>query len=268
MVTSTGSGLAVPDWPLSYGTLFPPMVGGIFYEHGHRMVAAFVGLLMLSLTIWLWMAEKRRWVRYLALGAFLAVVIQGLLGGITVLFFLPTSLSVSHGILAQTFFILTLFIAYSQSLERTSKGDREPVKPRILKLTLCLSLFVYLQLVIGAILRHTGSGLVIPDLMSTNGIHFIHRLGGIVIAIWAGVLTLSSLKYYRRNRQVMSLIYLFDTAIVIQFLLGILTVLTQKSPILTSFHVMMGAAVLGLSVLLFLRMAPLSYEETKRLLFT
>src|SRR5213079_182823 len=90
MVTSTGSGLAVPDWPLSYGRLMPPMVGGIFYEHGHRMVATTVGLLTIGLVIWLTRREPRAWVRRLGWAALAAVVAQGVLGGLTVIFLLPT----------------------------------------------------------------------------------------------------------------------------------------------------------------------------------
>src|SRR3989338_894934 len=98
MVTSTGSGLAVPDWPLSYGMLFPPIVGGVFYEHGHRMVATIVGLLMLILAVALGFCEKRRWLRNLGFAAVGAVILQGVLGGITVLFFLPRPVSITHGI--------------------------------------------------------------------------------------------------------------------------------------------------------------------------
>src|SRR3989338_1699841 len=83
MVTSTGSGLSVPDWPLSYGMLFPPMVGGVFYEHGHRMVATLVGFLTLCLAVMLGVAEERRWVRALGFLALAAVVLQGVLGGLT-----------------------------------------------------------------------------------------------------------------------------------------------------------------------------------------
>src|SRR5688572_32903949 len=86
LVTSTGSGLAVPDWPLSYGMLMPPMVGGVFYEHGHRMAASFVGFLTLVLALGTWRTEGRRGVRRLAWLALLAVIAQGLLGGLTVLF--------------------------------------------------------------------------------------------------------------------------------------------------------------------------------------
>ena len=96
LVTSTGSGLAVPDWPLSYGMLMPPMVGGVFYEHGHRMIATAVGFLTVILAIWTWRVENRLWVKRLAGIALAAVVLQGLLGGLTVIFLLPTPVSVSH----------------------------------------------------------------------------------------------------------------------------------------------------------------------------
>ncbi|MCK5571359.1 MAG: COX15/CtaA family protein, partial [Bacteroidetes bacterium] len=89
LVTGTGSGLAVPDWPLSYGKVMPPMTGGILYEHGHRMVATFVGLLTIVLAVWVWRKERRPWVRMLAAVALGAVVVQGVVGGITVLFLLP-----------------------------------------------------------------------------------------------------------------------------------------------------------------------------------
>src|SRR6202166_872841 len=89
LVTSNDAGLSVPDWPLSYGSLTPPMVGGIFYEHGHRVIASFVGLLSIVLAVWLWRVEPRRWVRRLGWAALGAVVAQGLLSGLTVLFFLP-----------------------------------------------------------------------------------------------------------------------------------------------------------------------------------
>src|SRR2546423_6762019 len=111
LVTSTESGLSVPDWPLSYGKVMPPMVGGVFYEHGHRMVATTVGILTVVLAIWLARREPRRWVRRLGLLAVAAVVAQGVLGGLTVIFLLPTAVSVAHACLAQTFFCLTVAIA-------------------------------------------------------------------------------------------------------------------------------------------------------------
>src|SRR5580700_11004773 len=89
LVTSNDAGLSVPDWPLSYGSFLPPMVGGIFWEHGHRMIATFVGILTIVLAVWLWRSEPRPWVRRLGLGALGLIVAQGVLGGLTVRFYLP-----------------------------------------------------------------------------------------------------------------------------------------------------------------------------------
>ena len=116
MVTSTDSGLAVPDWPNTYGQFmfsFPleKMVGGIFYEHGHRMIASTVGFLTIILAIWTWKVEPRRWVRWLGVAALGAVILQGLLGGITVLLLLPAPISIGHAGLAQLFFCLTISLA-------------------------------------------------------------------------------------------------------------------------------------------------------------
>src|SRR5438552_5298352 len=93
LVTSTDAGLSVPDWPTSYGWnmfTFPPSkwVGGIFYEHGHRLIASTVGFLTIVLAGWLWRADPRWWMRRLGVAALAAVVLQGLLGGCTVRYFL------------------------------------------------------------------------------------------------------------------------------------------------------------------------------------
>src|ERR1700745_3689359 len=92
LLTSTDSGLSVPDWPTSYGWnmfTFPPSkwVGGIFYEHGHRLIASTVGFLTIVLAAWLWLADERRWMKRLGAAALGAVILQGVLGGVTVLFF-------------------------------------------------------------------------------------------------------------------------------------------------------------------------------------
>ncbi|HXH28595.1 MAG TPA: COX15/CtaA family protein, partial [Candidatus Polarisedimenticolia bacterium] len=111
LVTSTGSGLAVPDWPLSFGRFFPPMRGGVLFEHGHRMVAASVGLLTIVLALWFQRRERRSWVRRLAWTALGLVIAQGILGGITVLLRLPASVSVAHACLAQAFFCVVVTLA-------------------------------------------------------------------------------------------------------------------------------------------------------------
>src|SRR5688500_11679381 len=115
MVTSTGSGLAVPDWPLSYGMLMPPMVAGIFYEHGHRMIATTVGFLTIIQAIWLQRREPKRFVRILGWAALGAVITQGLRGGLTVIFLLPTVVSVSYAALAEVFFCISISSAFFTS---------------------------------------------------------------------------------------------------------------------------------------------------------
>src|SRR5436190_22562653 len=91
LVTSRDAGLSVTDWPLSYGKLMPPMEGGILYEHSHRMVATLVGLLTVILAIWMRRAESRRWKRYWGLIAVVAVIVQGVLGGLTVLYLMAAA---------------------------------------------------------------------------------------------------------------------------------------------------------------------------------
>src|SRR3954447_15343654 len=111
LVTSNDAGLATPDWPLSNGQFFPRMVGNLFWEHGHRMVATTVGLLTIVLTIYLLRKEQRRWVRRLAVFALLAVIAQGLLGGLTVKLMLPLAVSAAHATLAHLFFCTVVGLA-------------------------------------------------------------------------------------------------------------------------------------------------------------
>ncbi len=112
LVTSHEAGLAVPDWPLSYGQLMPPMVGNVFWEHGHRMIAGTVGMLTLILAVAIQRAEERVWLKKLGWIAFGAVVAQAVLGGLTVRLMLPDAISILHACLAQTFFCLILSITY------------------------------------------------------------------------------------------------------------------------------------------------------------
>ena len=165
LVTSTGSGLAVPDWPLSYGMVFPPMVGGIFYEHGHRIVASLVGLLTVILAVWAWRKDVRTWVGVLGLAALAAVIVEGLLGGLAVLFLLPTSVSVTHACLAQTFFCLIVVLAIVTSRSWMTPGSAltEAARVPVRWVAVFAAGVVYLQLVLGALVRHTESGLAIPD---------------------------------------------------------------------------------------------------------
>jgi cytochrome c oxidase assembly protein subunit 15 len=163
LVTSNDAGLSVPDWPLSYGSLTPPMVGGIFYEHGHRMIASFVGLLSIVLAVWLWRVEPRRWVRWLGWAALGAVIAQGLLGGLTVLFFLPAPISSAHATLAQLFFATVASIALFTSAwwEREGVPQLSDVRsPSIHSLGAATVGAVLVQLMLGAAFRHKAFGIV------------------------------------------------------------------------------------------------------------
>ena len=116
LVTSHDAGLSVPDWPTSYGWnmfTFPPSmwVANIFYEHGHRLIASTVGSLTIILAMWLWLADPRPWLRWFGVAALGAIIAQGVLGGLTVLLFLPAPVSTAHAGLAEIFFCMTVAIA-------------------------------------------------------------------------------------------------------------------------------------------------------------
>jgi cytochrome c oxidase assembly protein subunit 15 len=267
LVTSTDSGLSVPDWPLSYGRVFPPMVGGVFYEHGHRMVAATVGLLTIVLTVWLWKSESRRWLRGLGLAALLAVVAQGTLGGITVLFQLPTPVSVAHAGLAQIFFCLIVSIAVFTSKEWSQSTVRREDRrnPSLRKMTALVTGAVYGQILLGAWMRHTKSGLAIPDFPLSFGrvvppeftrpvlINFAHRCWALVVAaliLWTGV---RILRTYREETSLHGPASALLGGVFLQILLGAETVWSGRDVIPTTLHVACGAFILAASVVLTLR---------------
>lgn len=166
LVTSNDAGLSVPDWPLSYGSLLPPMVGGIFYEHGHRMVAATLGILSVVLGVWLWRVETRRWLRWLGVAAIGAVIAQGILGGITVLFFLPPAVSAAHATLAQIFFCTVVSIAFFTSAwwSRQSGGVADAGKTGVHLLAVATVCATLVQLILGAAFRHNAFS-IIPHLV-------------------------------------------------------------------------------------------------------
>ncbi|OLD74536.1 MAG: hypothetical protein AUI33_06225, partial [Ignavibacteria bacterium 13_1_40CM_2_61_4] len=292
LVTSTESGLSVPDWPNTYGRFmfaFPPdqMVGGILYEHSHRLIASFVGLLTLILAIWVWRREDRRWVRMLGLAAILMVIAQGVLGGLTVLFLLPTAISVSHAMLAQTFFILIASIALFTSpwWRDEHRVPQEKGVPVVL-LSLAAASAVYVQLVLGALMRHTHSGLAVPDFPFAYGqiipslspeavgrynqyliasgiriaaddpvtspqiiIHMLHRIWALVVCI---PVVWTSLRL-RKYKQLSRLGYALTGLLIVQIALGALAVLTGKSVLMTTAHVAAGALLLVCAVLAALR---------------
>lgn len=266
LVTSTGSGLAVPDWPLAFGQVFPRMEGGVLFEHGHRLVAAGVGLLTIALVVWLWRREPRAWVRGLGAAALAVVVLQGVLGGVTVLLRLPLVVSVFHAGLAPLFFCLTVTLALVTG-PRWTTGTRAVPGRSPHPLCAAATVALYLQVLLGAVMRHMGAGLAIPDFPLALGrvippldsvpvaVHFAHRVGAVVAAV--GVLWIVG-RILRRHRAIPGLVgpaCLAAGLLGLQIGLGALTIWTVKAVIPTTAHVAGGAALLGTLLVLTLRTA-------------
>src|SRR5687767_2281718 len=254
LVTSTESGLSVPDWPLSYGKLMPPMVGGVFYEHGHRMVATAVGVLTVILAIWLGRSERRRSVRGLGWIAVAAVIAQGVLGGLTVLFLLPTPVSVAHACVAQAFFCLVVAIAVVTS-PRWQPAARRLYGPS--RLAAWTAGAVFVQLVLGAVMRHTKAGLAIPDFPLSLGrvvpplesfpvaIAFAHRAWALVVAVLAVASAASAARAGLKRTG-----FFLGSLVLLQIALGAATVLSGKAVAITTAHVATGALLLGTAIAL------------------
>ena len=273
LVTSTGSGLSVPDWPNSYGWFmftFPVenWVGGIFYEHSHRLIASTVGFLILILAVWLWRAEPRPWVRKLGFIALGAVITQGMLGGITVLWYLPDPVSIAHASLAQIVFCLASTIAlvtssgWRRRYARRAPAPDDRVLQRVAIATLAI---VYTQIVIGATMRHTDAGLAIPDFPWMFGhlipdrwdpkiaVHFAHRVGALVVTMAILATTGHVFAHHRRRAELLRPSIALLVLVALQVTLGALTVLSGKQYIINSMHVVTGAGVLVTTLVLTLR---------------
>ncbi len=265
LVTSTGSGLAVPDWPLSFGRVFPRMEGGVLYEHGHRLVASAIGLLTIGLVILARYREPRAWVRRLAWIALGTVILQGVLGGTTVLLRLPDAVSVAHAGLAQLFFALTVAFAVVTS-PRWGEAPASPGPDAALTrtLTVAAAASVYVQILLGAIVRHTGAGLAIPDWPLSFGRlvpefgsslvawHYLHRWFALVptaLIAWTAARILRRHPDPWLTRPALALLAL----VALQIALGALTIWKQKAVTPTTAHVATGALVFVTSVLLALR---------------
>lgn len=269
LVTSNGAGLSVPDWPTTYGWnlfTFPPSmwVANIFYEHGHRLIASAVGFLTVLLVIWLWLSDAAPWVRRTGAAALSAVIAQGILGGVTVLFFLPPAVSTAHAALAEIFFCVIVSLALF-----TSPGWNEPhatVDDRRLRgWATATTLVIYAQILIGATMRHTGAGLAIPDFPWMFGhvipdrwsqavaIHFAHRLGAIAVVIATASLAAHIWRHHASRPQLAVPAVLLLLLVLAQLTFGALNVLSGLRPWVNSAHVVVGALVLTTSLVVTLR---------------
>tara|TARA_Y100001978_G_scaffold27602_1_gene23559 strand:- start:6668 stop:7636 length:969 start_codon:yes stop_codon:yes gene_type:complete len=288
LIKSTEAGLSVPDWPTTFGQnmfLFPysSMVGGIFYEHSHRLIASLVGFCILLNTILIQFSNFYKFVKIISIISLCAVITQGILGGLTVLYFLPAWLSASHGTLGQTTFCLTIVLAIITSPKWT-KENSSKLNYKIKRLSFISVALVWFQLIIGAVVRHTESALVALDFPKINNawipslkddaiekinyerfvqnfefilnlepitsgqllIHFIHRSFGYIIFLF---MVYYCFNLYKKSSFKTTPIILI-VLIITQIALGALTVLSKKEFIITSLHVSNGAAILGILVYL------------------
>jgi cytochrome c oxidase assembly protein subunit 15 len=267
LVTSTGSGLSVPDWPLSYGQWMPPMIGGVLFEHGHRMVAGCVALLTIFLAFTFSHTESRPWVRVLSFGAVGLVLLQATLGGLTVLLRLPPAISVSHAMLGQTFFCLVTILAcvtspaWAPGVPGSRPGDRG-----LFNFSVFISLLFFVQLFLGASVRHLHGGLSIPDFPTVYGgflppvwnpqiaFHFAHRMTAYLLCVLVLVMAFKILSRERTDRIRIFLVVLWIGFIAIQIQLGALTIWLRRPVVVTAGHLAVGALCLVVSVVLSFRL--------------
>lgn len=271
LVHSAGAGLSVPDWPTTYGeNMFTYPVekwtGGIVYEHGHRLIASGIGVLTIVVMVMIWLYDDRRWLRWLGVGALVAVIVQGVLGGLTVLMRLPTAVSVSHAMLAQSFLIATVLMAAATA--REWRGPADPVRVRagvgLRKLLLATVVFTFVQILLGAITRHTYSGMAIVDFPMNNGqiipdfthfgvaIQFAHRVGAVILTAMIFTQGIRIL----RSGELAALrgpAALAMAMVTVQFLLGATVIWTREAIVPNTAHVAGGALTFVLVFLTYAR---------------
>jgi cytochrome c oxidase assembly protein subunit 15 len=287
MVTSKGVGLAVPDWPTTFGYnmfLFPvsKWIGGIFFEHTHRLIASTVGFLTIILTIWLWLVEDRHWVRILGLIALGGVILQGVLGGLRVTM-LKDEIGIFHACLAQAFLGLIVVIALVttnswRSLSGISFDPRRfaPIKT----IAIATTVAIYVQLALGATMRHqhrdlaildfpTANGAWIPDtsadaLANVNAWRDAHALSDVnAFQIWlqmahrflAALIAIAvivfCLRVWRDAREIIllrRLSILWVALVFCQLMLGAWTIWSNKAADVATAHVAVGAIMLSFGV--------------------
>ncbi len=257
LVTSKGAGLAVPDWPTTFGHnmfLYPwsKMVGNIFYEHGHRLVASAVGLLTIALAVAFWLQERRHWLRRLGVAALLLVILQGVVGGLRVVWLEP-ALAIVHAALAQAFFALTVSLAIFTSRDWNSEVvDRRIVDGgRLRRLCAITTGLIYLQVIFGALLRHTGERLD------------AHLFFAALVALHVIFILVRVMKFHGDLPKLTRPAVFLAVLLLLQTMLGLgsyfgkftsmLALSVDALVILTTTHLATGALMLATSLLLTLR---------------
>lgn len=263
-VTSHDAGLATSDWPRSNGTFFPKMVGNLFWEHGHRMVATAVGLLTIVLAVYLQLRERRPWVKRLGWIALGGVIAQGLLGGLTVKLNLPLVVSAAHATLAQLFFLITVSLAVFTSRSWvtpdssvTENGEGVSIR------ALCVAALAVIltQLVLGATLRHSATW----DQDLPTGLLLAHVGGAIAVTLVLGATLVNVLLRYRTEKYLTRPALAAAGLLFVQLLLGAAAYITRAAspndpqPLtpmvsVTVAHVACGALVFATTIVLTLRL--------------
>ncbi len=260
VVTTLDYGLAVPDWPTSFGTFNPPgwwKMEGVNWEHGHRLLGATIGILVIILTLWIAVVYRKSRMLLLGVIALVAVIIQGVMGGLRVTE-VSTELAIVHGTFAQLFFALLVFIA--ASLSRVSaNAETVPAKNRG---TLFIATWIFLgvtfsQTIVGAIMRHYKAGLAIPDFPLAMGrlippletfpiiIHYTHRVMALVVVAAAVWLFLVIKNNHRDQPALVIGVLTLKGLLLAQIALGASIVLTLRATVPTCAHVLLGAGIIG-----------------------
>jgi heme a synthase len=262
-VTSHDAGLATSDWPRSNGTFFPEMVGNLFWEHGHRMVATAVGVLTIVLAVYLQVRERRAWVKRLGWIALGGVVAQGLLGGLTVKLNLPLAVSAAHATLAQLFFLITVSLAVFTSRDWVTPDSSVSENGAGLSLrTLCVVALavIFTQLVLGATLRHSATW----DQDLPTGLLLAHVGGAIAVTLILGATVVTVWSRHRTEKYLARPAAIAATLLLVQLILGLAAYITRTaSPYgpqpqtamvsVTVAHVACGALVFATTIVLTLR---------------
>jgi cytochrome c oxidase assembly protein subunit 15 len=269
LVTSNDAGLSVPDWPTSFGYLvkIPNFVGGVRYEWSHRMVAGSLIFLTLSIAIWTLLVERRRWMRWLAIGAFCTVVVQAIIGGLTVRLLQPPMVSTAHATVAQTFFCIAVAIALFTGcrwVEEQPQVEVDSRRPSLFTLTL-LSVFVlYVQLILGGMFRHHGMS------------WWPHVLNALIVSFVLAWTSIRALSVYSNIDAVRRPAIVMLSLLITQLCLGFTAFLTRVAwgrnavqpelPMVVSTvaHVAVGALLLATTVVLAIqvwRHVPAAFEE-------
>ena len=269
LTTTIGAGMAFPDWPLSNGSINPegwvedPAMRA---EHGHRLLGAFVGSMMLIMYAWTRRAESRTWVKKLTVFALILVIIQGLLGGIRVLA-VDVNFAIPHAMLAQIFLctLATITLSHTQLWSRSGHSAVDaPIGSKITRpqqLSALIVLTTLLQLAVAAVMRHHGAGLAIQSFPQSTAsglwlpeawpfaisIHFTHRVLALLLTVLVGLYCWRLWRLSQQSKQALwrTFAYLLGSLITVQILLGASVIWTLKRfPLVTTLHVIVGALFL------------------------